>query len=58
MNFNSILKLAVIGLIGVALIALVGGIVLVGWERTLPDGLIALGSAAVGALSTLLVSKE
>jgi hypothetical protein len=41
-----------LGLIG--LVAAVGGIVLVSGDRTVPEILIALGSAAVGAMAGLL----
>lgn len=58
MNGCGVLRLATLGLIGVAVGSLAGGITLVGLERTLPDGLIALGSASVGALSTLLTSNH
>jgi hypothetical protein len=51
---TSVLKLATFFLGAISLAALIAGSALVGFERTMPDGLIALGSAAVGALSTLL----
>ena len=45
----------VVGALGLALlIAAVGGIVIVMSDRTPPDMLVALGSAAVGALAGLL----
>lgn len=47
-----------LGLIIVAIIATLGGIGLIAANKTLPDGLIALGSASVGALSTLLVAPR
>jgi len=45
----------VVGALGLlALIAAVGGIILVAGNRTAPDILVALGSAAIGALAGLL----
>lgn len=58
MNGNGVLKIAVIGLVAVAILALLGGSVLVGLGKALPDALIASGSAAVGALSTLLAKEH
>lgn len=50
-----VLRLAVIGLIIATAIALLGTIVLVWQGKAAPDGVVAIGSAGVGALATMLV---
>lgn len=50
-----VLRLAVIGLIIATAISLVGTIVLVWNQKAAPDGVVAIGSAGVGALATMLV---
>lgn len=50
-----VLRIAVIGLIMASIVALIGSIVLVWNEKAVPDGVIAIGSAGVGALATMLV---
>lgn len=50
-----VLRLAVIGLMVAILICLLGAIVLAWQGKDLPDGLVAIGSASVGALATMLV---
>lgn len=51
----SVLRLAVVGLILAIVLALFGVVYLTFVERDLPEGLTAIGSAAVGALATMLV---
>ena len=50
-----VLRLAVIGLILAIVLALIGTVALSWYDKTVPDGVIALGSAGVGALATMLV---
>lgn len=50
-----VLRMAVVGLILATVIALVGTVMLSWYEKAVPDGVIALGSAGVGALATMLV---
>lgn len=50
-----VLRLAVAGLILATIIALVGTVLLSWYDKSVPDGVIALGSAGVGALATMLV---
>lgn len=50
-----VLRIAVIGLIVAIVLSLSGVIGLSAWARDVPDALIAVGSAAVGALATMLV---
>ena len=50
-----VLRIAVVGLIIAVIITLISVSVLAWSSRTLPDGVLAIGSAAVGALSTMLV---
>lgn len=50
-----VLRLAVVGLILAIVIALVGTVALSWYDKSVPDGVIALGSAGVGALATMLV---
>ena len=46
----------VVAAIGIALIAAIVGIVFLVWSnKELPEGLVAIGSGAVGALATMLV---
>ncbi len=54
-----VLKLAVLGLVLLGFSAMVGSVALL-WRGTeaVPDGIIAMGSACVGALATLLVSQR
>lgn len=52
-----VLQLAVFGLIVVATSVVVGTVILVSLSQTVPDGIIALGSAAVGALATLMTTR-
>lgn len=54
----SVLRLAVVGLILAILLSLAGVVYLTFAERNLPEGLTAIGSAAVGALATMLVSPS
>ena len=51
----TILRLAVLGLILSTVLALLGGIILLYSGRAVPDGIIAIGSSATGALATMLV---
>ena len=53
-----VLRLAVTGLILMGLVAVAGSLVLNAWDKTVPDGIIAMGSAAIGALSTMLVRTQ
>jgi uncharacterized integral membrane protein len=50
-----VLRLAVVGLILAIVLALVGTVTLAWYDKAVPDGVIALGSAGVGALATMLV---
>lgn len=50
-----VLRIAVVGLIIAIVFALVGTIVLIWNGRNAPDGVVAIGSAGVGALATMLV---
>lgn len=50
-----VLRLAVAGLILATAIALMGTIALLWTGRDAPDGVVAIGSAGVGALATMLV---
>jgi hypothetical protein len=50
-----VLRYAVVGLILAIVVSLMGVIALAFYDKTLPDGVIAIGSAAVGALATMLV---
>lgn len=50
-----VLRMAVIGLILATIVALVGTCVLTWFEKAAPDGIVAIGSAGVGALATMLV---
>lgn len=51
----TVLRFAVLGLIAAAVLALLGVIYLTDGGKEVPEGVIAIGSACVGALSTLLV---
>lgn len=48
-------RLLVGGLVAMGLVVIVGGLVLAGLGKAIPEGLIAIGSAAVGGLVGLLV---
>jgi uncharacterized integral membrane protein len=50
-----VLRIAVYGLILAVLVALVAVSLLAWLEKPLPDGVMAVGSAGVGALATMLV---
>ena len=50
-----VLRLAVVGLILATVFALAGTVFLIWSGRTAPDGVVAIGSAGVGALATMLV---
>lgn len=50
-----VLRFAVVGLMLAILVSLLGVIFLAWQERELPDGIVAIGSASVGALATMLV---
>jgi uncharacterized integral membrane protein len=50
-----VLRFAVIGLMLAILVSLIGVVFLAWAERELPDGIVAIGSASVGALATMLV---
>lgn len=50
-----VLRFAVIGLIVAINVTLIGVMVLSYGDQNVPEGLIAIGSTAVGALSTMLV---
>lgn len=53
-----VLRFAVLGLIVALAIALIGTVVLTYSDREIPEGIIAIGSACVGALSTMLVRSN
>lgn len=50
-----VLRLAVVGLIIATVFALVGTVLLSWFGKAAPDGVVAIGSAGVGALATMLV---
>lgn len=50
-----VLRMAVIGLIMATVVALFGTIFLTWYGKSAPDGVVAIGSAGVGALATMLV---
>lgn len=50
-----VLRYAVVGLVLAIAITLLGVIFLSHQEKSIPDGVVAMGSAAVGALATMLV---
>lgn len=50
-----VLRWAVFGLILATTISLVGSLLLLWAGKTAPDGVVAIGSAGVGALATMLV---
>lgn len=50
-----VLRMAVIGLILATIVALIGTVVLTWFDKSAPDGIVAIGSAGVGALATMLV---
>ena len=50
-----VLRLAVVGLIIATVLALAGTVFLIWSGRSAPDGVVAIGSAGVGALATMLV---
>lgn len=56
-NRWSVLRFAVMGLIGVALVAICASAYLLSQSDAVPEGLIAIGSTAVGALATLMVTS-
>lgn len=47
-----------LGLMGIALVVVLGSLYLVNNGRAIPDSLIAIGSAALGGASTFLVSTR
>lgn len=50
-----VLRYAVLGLV-IAIAATILGVIFLGYqEKPVPDGVVAMGSAAVGALATMLV---
>jgi uncharacterized integral membrane protein len=50
-----VLRFAVLGLMLAIIVSLVGVIFLAWQGKELPDGIVAIGSASVGALATMLV---
>jgi uncharacterized integral membrane protein len=50
-----VLRVAVYGLIISIVMSIIGVVTLAYLNKELPDGVLAMGSAAVGALSTMLV---
>jgi hypothetical protein len=56
---DQLLYRLIVGSLGATLLLLaVGGLVLAGLERAIPDGLIALGGGALGALAGTLVPRN
>lgn len=49
-----VLRLVALGLTAVALTAAIGVMVLAAFEQEIPEGVLAFGSAAVGALATMM----
>lgn len=54
---NDVVVFAVKGIIGITIAALIGAIVLLWKGKEPPDGVIAIASAGMGALSTLLTVR-
>lgn len=54
----SVLRIATAGLILLGLTVVVGAVYLIGIGQEIPDGIIALGSAAVGAVATLMTTSQ
>ena len=50
-----VLRMAVVGLIIATVVALLGTLLLIANGKAAPDGVVAIGSAGVGALATMLV---
>ena len=53
-----VLRCATAGLILMGLSVVFGSVYLIGLDKDVPDGIIALGSAAVGALATLMTTSS
>lgn len=58
MTQTKVLLLAVGGLVVALLVCIVSASLLVNNNKEVPDGILAIGSAAVGALSTMLVTPR
>lgn len=56
-QYYVVLRYAVFGLILAIALSLVGVVTLIWGNKEVPDGVIAMGSAAVGALSTMLARQ-
>lgn len=54
----SVIKIAVQALAAVAMVSIFATVGLLAWDKEVPEGVLALGSASVGALSTLLVADR
>ncbi|HKZ20481.1 MAG TPA: hypothetical protein VJQ57_10250 [Acidimicrobiia bacterium] len=52
-----VLRIAVVGIILSILLAGGGVVFLVSMDKEVPDGILAIGSAGVGALATMMVRK-
>lgn len=50
-----VLRFAVLGLLAAVVVSLLGVLILAATDKPSPEGVLAIGSAAVGALSTMLV---
>lgn len=53
-----VLRLIAVGLAMVALVTAVGIMVLAGLDQDMPEGALALGSTAVGALATMMTARR
>jgi hypothetical protein len=51
-------RLVIVALALVALASVLGGIVLAGMEKAVPNELVAIGSSCVGALAAMLASTR
>jgi uncharacterized integral membrane protein len=53
-----VMRLVVTGLVIAIILAVIGVSFLSYWEKEVPEGLIAIGSGATGALATMLVARR
>ena len=51
-------RVVVCSLASVPLVALIGSIILIACDKSIPDSIVALGSTAVGALASVLVGSR
>lgn len=53
---NDTIRLVAVGMLVIALTVVIGALILAGLSRTIPDALIALGSAALASAGSILVT--